>query len=302
MAVSTEEQREEHTGGSELKKRVVTALALVVVIIVLFIFAAVSPAVGKPVVLSTAFVLVLLAASEAATIIGRRHGWLLGGLFGVVPGSLFVCQIIRLFGGLVVFDQLAGREALAAGVLGGTLCALPALFARTRSLVDSESVVASAAIVGALIVSGGLLLMPLTGSPALFFLLVTTVAANDIAAYFAGKQFGGPRIAPMVSPKKTWSGAVGGLAGGVVVWVLVAALLPWIGGGGAFAPVPRLLEWWAPFVVVVGAQLGDLAKSLIKRGAGVKDSGRLLPGHGGVLDRIDGLLGALLVVALLSYR
>lgn len=302
MAEVTENPQQEPTGGSELRRRIVTALLLVLVIVTLFICAGLAPSIGKPLVLTVACLVVALAAAEGATIIGRRHGWMVGAWFGVVAGSLLVCQAVRLFGGLVGFDQLAGREALAAGVLGGVICALPAVGARSRSLGDSESIIASSAIYGAFVVSGGLLLMALVRTPALFFTLVSSVAANDVAAYFVGKRLGGPRVAPIVSPKKTWSGAAGGLSGGVLVWVFVAALLPWVGGGGALAVVPRLQEWWAPFLLVVGAQLGDLAKSLLKRGAGVKDSGRLLPGHGGVLDRIDGLLGALLVIAILSYR
>ena len=115
--------------------------------------------------------------------------------------------------------------------------------------------------------------------------------STDIGAYFAGRAIGGPKLAPMISPNKTWAGLIGGM--------IAAALL-----GGYWANFtglsPKLL-WLAP-LFAVGAQAGDLFESGLKRRAGVKDSGTILPGHGGVMDRLDGLvvvasLTALAVVA-----
>ena len=115
--------------------------------------------------------------------------------------------------------------------------------------------------------------------------------STDIGAYFAGRAIGGPKLAPMISPNKTWAGLIGGM--------IAAALL-----GGYWANFtglsPKLL-WLAP-LFAVGAQTGDLIESGLKRRAGVKDSGTILPGHGGVMDRLDGLvvvasLTALAVVA-----
>jgi len=111
----------------------------------------------------------------------------------------------------------------------------------------------------------------------------------DTAAMGAGAAIGGPKLAPVVSPKKTWAGAVGGLAGGVAATLVIGLwVLP--GLGVSLAP-------WR--LVVIGveigllAQLGDVAESLFKREAGVKDSSALIPGHGGVLDRLDSLYFAL---------
>jgi phosphatidate cytidylyltransferase len=114
----------------------------------------------------------------------------------------------------------------------------------------------------------------------LAFLIV--IWANDIAAYFVGLAIGRHKLAPRVSPGKSWEGALGGLAGGVAAGLLLA---PWLdlGAGPAAA--------WAAIVTAV-SQAGDLFESALKRRAGVKDSGRLLPGHGGVLDRFDGILMA----------
>lgn len=125
----------------------------------------------------------------------------------------------------------------------------------------------------------------------LILLLVGTVVLVDIGAYAAGRTLGGPKIAPSISPSKTWSGLLGGVVGATI------ALLLYFGWGGAaagyrtFSGLPLALEL-LPFgaAVAVVAQVGDFFESWLKRRAGVKDSSNLIPGHGGVLDRVDGLL------------
>jgi len=118
---------------------------------------------------------------------------------------------------------------------------------------------------------------------ALFLFLLLGVWATDIGAYFAGKGIGGPKLMPSVSPKKTWAGLIGGMAAAAAVGYGVAA---WFG-----AAMPWVAAAAGPIVAVV-AQAGDLFESHAKRRGDVKDSGRLIPGHGGLLDRIDGLLSA----------
>jgi len=123
--------------------------------------------------------------------------------------------------------------------------------------------------------------------------LALVVALNDSAAYFIGSKVGGPKLAPLISPRKTISGALAGLLAGVLSGALAAWLIA----------LP-LFSWQACLIaaaVTLSAQVGDLAKSLLKRRYGVKDSGTILPGHGGVLDRMDGMLsgGAVLFLALL---
>ena len=124
--------------------------------------------------------------------------------------------------------------------------------------------------------------------------LVACVALSDTGAYMAGRLFGGPKLAPRISPAKTWSGSIGGLCCAVVAGMLIAAFLP-----GA---TPGALRRGGVFggLVAVAAQVGDLAESALKRARGVKDSGTILPGHGGLLDRFDGLLVAAPMAALLS--
>jgi phosphatidate cytidylyltransferase len=118
--------------------------------------------------------------------------------------------------------------------------------------------------------------------------LLAVVAATDTLAYAAGRTIGGPRLAPAISPGKTWAGLAGGVFGAALVGAAGGALLGW------FWPSASGL---AALLALV-AQAGDLFESWLKRRAGRKDSGALLPGHGGILDRIDGLLPATLVLGL----
>ena len=122
----------------------------------------------------------------------------------------------------------------------------------------------------------------------LIFWVFAVTWATDIFAYFAGRAIGGPKLAPRISPNKTWAGLIGGMIGaGAAGWLLAS----W------FEMESFFLWMGAPMGLV--AQLGDLYESWEKRRAGVKDSGALLPGHGGVLDRLDGLLAVAIATTLL---
>jgi len=122
-------------------------------------------------------------------------------------------------------------------------------------------------------------------------LLLAVVWAGDTGAYFVGRAIGRHKLYPAVSPKKTIEGAIGGLAASVAVAVIITRVwLPRIGVEQAIA---------IGLLGGVAAQIGDLVESLIKRACGVKDSGRLLPGHGGMLDRVDGVIFAFPVIAAL---
>ena len=119
--------------------------------------------------------------------------------------------------------------------------------------------------------------------------LLLVVVVTDIAGYFAGRLIGGPKFWPRISPKKTWSGTIAGWIAAALIGVIFRQFttagpdLPWISAGLALA-----------------SQMGDIAESAIKRHMGVKDSSHLIPGHGGVLDRFDGLLGAALLMLLVA--
>lgn len=131
---------------------------------------------------------------------------------------------------------------------------------------------------------------PALGLTVIFWLLAT-VWAIDIFAYFAGRFIGGPKLAPKISPKKTWAGLIGGMGGAIAVAV---ATWMWLGAGSLLALIAIAI------VLTVVEQAGDFAESALKRRAGVKDSGNLIPGHGGILDRVDGLVAVALGAALLA--
>jgi phosphatidate cytidylyltransferase len=122
--------------------------------------------------------------------------------------------------------------------------------------------------------------LPDVGLSALLWLMIV-VWTTDSAAYVVGRHVGGARLAPSISPGKTWSG----LGGGVIGASLASVIMAWTLGSERLLQAAGL---GAGFAVI--AQLGDLAESMLKRRAGVKDSGSLIPGHGGVLDRVDGFL------------
>jgi len=125
------------------------------------------------------------------------------------------------------------------------------------------------------------------------FWLVLVVIATDVLGYFAGRMIGGPKFWPRISPKKTWSGVVAGWIAAALIGVLFRQ----------FTNAGTDLVWIS-VLLSLASQLGDIAESAIKRRTGVKDSSNLLPGHGGLLDRFDGLLGAslfLLGVALVVF-
>lgn len=119
--------------------------------------------------------------------------------------------------------------------------------------------------------------------------LLVVVWATDIGAYFAGRTIGGPKLIPSISPNKTWAGLFGGMLSAAIAGGLMASLDPQL-------PAFGLAAFGALLAIV--AQAGDFTESAVKRRCGVKDSSHLIPGHGGVLDRVDGLLFAAPVAAL----
>jgi phosphatidate cytidylyltransferase len=153
------------------------------------------------------------------------------------------------------------------------------------------------AVAGVLVLSSAWYsLFELQRSAPRLLVLLGVVWIADTAAYFVGRRFGRHKLAPNISPGKTWEGVVGAVAGVGVYYGLL-----WLVWSPPFLEGSRLLD----FFMVVGMTLlsieGDLFESWIKRKAGVKDSGSILPGHGGVLDRIDGLVAAMPLAALATY-
>ncbi|MSP01506.1 MAG: hypothetical protein EXR07_10725 [Acetobacteraceae bacterium] len=133
---------------------------------------------------------------------------------------------------------------------------------------------------------------PLVGLPNTLFMLVV-IWASDIGAYTVGRLMGGPKLAPAISPGKTWSGAAGGLMAAGVAGFAAAACF-----SSDFSSSHAVLMTIGLGVV---SQAGDLLESAVKRQYGVKDSGHLIPGHGGLLDRLDALLVVAPVAAMLAF-
>ena len=131
---------------------------------------------------------------------------------------------------------------------------------------------------------------PMLGFVAIVFLFAV-VWATDVFAYFAGRAFGGPKLMPSISPKKTWSGAAGGTLGALVAGLIVLKV-----AGLQLTPAVAAVA----LLLSVVSQAGDLLESAVKRHFNAKDASQLLPGHGGVMDRLDGFLTAVLAAALLG--
>ncbi len=136
----------------------------------------------------------------------------------------------------------------------------------------------------------------------LFYILwiITAVWATDIGAYFAGKAIGGPKIAPRISPNKTWAGLFGGMAlSGIACFLLFRFLF--VSSFDEISKIALISIATISILLAVVAQAGDFFESWVKRRFGVKDSGNIIPGHGGLLDRLDGLLFVTPVFAAIIY-
>jgi len=266
-----------------LATRILTALVLVpLTLAALFLL----PAAGWAMV---SLAVIVVAAAEWANLAGYRGpSWLL-----FVGGTLAIGASLLVAGG-------AGLDGgwpapLVLGVCGAaTLFWVIAAPLWLRSGWRPTSPLAMAAIGWLVLVGAWVALAQLQArSPWLVLAAMAIVWIADTAAYFAGRAFGRRKLAPSISPGKTWEGVYGAL---VAVAVYAVVLVPYArdaGYTGEFGPGAVVL-WIAFALVLAGLSIcGDLLESLLKRQAGVKDSGRLLPGHGGVLDRTDALLAAM---------
>jgi len=185
----------------------------------------------------------------------------------------------------------AGAALTAALVLRSDLAAL-FLMAPTLMLVltprrDRRLVGAYALAI--MLAGYGLVTLRYEAGPISVLWIVAVVVASDVLGYVAGRMLGGPKFWPAISPKKTWSGTVAGWIGAAAV-----GLGFWLGGHGGWALVPLSA------LVALAGQMGDILESWVKRRAGVKDASNLIPGHGGVLDRFDALIGAVVLVLVLQ--
>ncbi|MGH6929311.1 MAG: phosphatidate cytidylyltransferase [Dongiaceae bacterium] len=265
--------------SSTLRKRVVSALILVPVTL--------GAAYWSPLLwdLVVAAMGALMAWEWARLCDGGRLSHVGVATLAIAPVAVAVGSIIGVDAGLIVIGVgaviigIAARAAAAANpawlALGVPYVGLPCLALSWLRAMPQD----------------GLLSMPQDGLLTLLWVL-GLVWATDTGGYVAGRKIGGPKLAPRVSPNKTWAGLFGGMAAaglvGLAASALVAGVSPWI-----VVPLSATLA--------VVEQAGDLFESAVKRRFGVKDSSNLIPGHGGVLDRVDGLLSVSLAVAALSW-
>lgn len=203
-------------------------------------------------------------------------------------GSLSgLAALVGLLGALVAVFGLPPLSALAA--IAG-LTAATALVARLRGHPHCWLLAAGLAYMAIPVLALWWLRQVPDDGLWLVLWLFLVVWATDIGGYAVGRKVGGPRLAPRISPGKTWSGLAGAMAAAALVSAVAGLLLG--------AAQPAVLALLAAVLAVV-AQIGDLTESAVKRKFGAKDSGALIPGHGGLLDRIDGLLAAAPALALI---
>ena len=242
--------------ASELMKRVVSA-------VVLGLAALATAWVG-----GLPFLIVWTAAALAVW-------WEWTGITKAEPRALVVgvgAAAILCMAAALAFD--AAAIAFVCAVIGAGVAM--ASVQTSRAWAGAGVIYAAATLVPAVMLRGD----PALGLVAILWLFAV-VWAQDTGAYFAGRLIGGPKLAPSISPSKTWSGAAGGTIAGVAAGAMVVLLA---------AVELRAMHIAIAFVIVVAAMLGDLLESWIKRRFGAKDSGTLIPGHGGVMDRLDGFI------------
>ena len=236
---------------------------------------------GGPVFTAAAGAAGLLAWLEWRRLLGRPAADV-AGVAGIV-GLALSCALFAAFGA----DAAAAAAGATAFVVAG---------AERGRLRDRSRGVAGAGIVLFLVVATLALRGDDATGRATVFWLFAVVWASDTGAYVAGRTIGGPCLAPRISPAKTWAGAGGGLVAAVGASILLGWLMP-LAGWVEERPALVLLACAGALGSIVG-QLGDLAESALKRRVGAQDSGTLIPGHGGVLDRGDAYAAAAFVLML----
>jgi phosphatidate cytidylyltransferase len=227
----------------------------------------------------------LAAAGAAAEVAGLSRG-----VGAPVPallvsvGAVVVCAMVPI--GMVNGDAMFA--VLSALVLGGSLVTLAGGPPSPHSITQAAVTIMAPLYVG--LPLGAMLWIQLVTGPRALIFVIAVIAASDSAQYFVGRAIGRRKLAPFVSPAKTFEGAQGGLVAALLIGI-------WLGPrwGQAASPVQGAA---LGAVLCLAGIMGDLFKSLLKRSAGVKDSGTLIPGHGGVLDRIDAYLFAVPVYLL----
>jgi phosphatidate cytidylyltransferase len=260
------------------------------------LFGFVSPELGKRIISGIAIGVIALAMTAWSVttfavlmfVIGAAMTWEWARMVrGAMPDAGMIVQILAVFLAAVLSATDRAGLGIAATVIGAIAVAALA-FGAGRAQLSGVGVLYAALPVVAL---GWLRGDEPLGFHATLFVLVSVIV-TDVGAYASGRTIGGPRLWPRVSPNKTWSGLIGGVAAAAVA----GALFSWILGTGS----PRWLASLGFFLGLI-AQGGDLAESALKRHFGIKDSSDLIPGHGGVMDRMDGIVTASIAAAVIAF-
>jgi len=257
-------------------KRIVTAVVLIPLVLLLVLK-------GHFWLLTLAAAVVALAAAWEFMALAEAGG-------AKLPRVPVLVGIAVLFGCAFRNADLMGPAICAVGLLLFLVCVF-------RSPPDRVLWDAASSLFCLVYVGFTLCTLPLIGAqeggPSLLLLLLFVVWCGDIAALYVGKSIGRRKLSPRLSPNKTWEGTIASVVGSLAITLVLIELAKFLTGKGIdLLAYPGSMWNWLLLALMlnVAAQLGDLAESALKRGAGVKDSGTLLPGHGGVLDRIDALL------------
>ena len=234
-------------------------------------------------------IVMLIAGAAAVWIGGMVFNLALFGLAG-----LMLWEAARMFGA-------SSTKAIFLGSLGAAVLALASYLPgfAVLPLIGGVAIAGAGqvsrdkpifALFAAWILLASFAMLSLRSQAGLIWVLwlICVVIISDIAGYFAGKSLGGPKFWPRISPKKTWSGTIAGWLGAAIIGALFM--------GPLNAGIALI---WASVLVGFAGQMGDIGESAVKRRTGVKDSSNLIPGHGGVLDRFDGMLGASMLVMIL---
>lgn len=217
-------------------------------------------------------------------------------MHGISRGFRFACLAVLAFVSGLAANHLAIDSLIVLAAAAGLLGLFMRSFNRQRAFWVTAGLLYCGLPIIALIWLRGL---PVVGT-IITIAVLAVVWATDIGAYFTGRGVGGARLAPSVSPNKTWAGALGGIAAAVMTGAVFAKLAAGKATPGDMSFVRTLIVFvMVAAMLAVVAIAGDLFESWLKRRAGVKDSGNLLPGHGGVMDRLDGLVPVAVVAALL---
>ncbi len=242
---------------------------------------------------------VRIASAAVMLTIGAAAVWLGGFWFEALLAAIIGLMIWEL---AVMLGQGSAKLSILLGILGAAAILLgPALPANLGlPLIFAPALVGISqfdgnrrlfAVYSVMICVAGLTLSSLRADYGVIWLiwLVLVVIASDVMGYFAGRLIGGPKFWPKVSPKKTWSGTVAGWVGAALVALIFVKF------------TDSTLELIGiSITLALAAQMGDISESAIKRKAGVKDSSALIPGHGGLMDRFDGVIGAAIILLLIE--